>query len=146
MGRPSDYSEALGDSICERIIVTRSITEALEQEGFPSPSTLFRWLAKHDEFREKYARAVELRAESDNEELRRVAYDMGIPSDQKRIIVDTLKWQQARASPKRYGDALQLKHADADGEKLDLDPVARATRLASIAADIERRKSGDASD
>ena len=26
-------------------------------------------------------------------------------------------------SPKRYGDAVQLRHADADGEKLDTAPL-----------------------
>lgn len=134
MGRPTAFTDELGDRICERIAVTRTVTEALSDEEFPPSSTFFRWLGQYPAFREKYARALEFRAEADNEELRRVAYDMDIPSDQKRIMVDTLKWQQARASPKRYGDAMLHKHADADGEKLELDPIARATRLASIAA------------
>ena len=112
MRKPTDYTEELGNLICERIIETRTIAEALDCEGLPAPRTFFRWLSLYESLRHNYARAIEMRAEPDNEELRRVAYDMEIPADQKRIIIDTLKWQQARAAPKRYGDKLGLGHAD----------------------------------
>jgi hypothetical protein len=78
-----------------------------------------------------YARAMELRAEPDNEELRRVAYDMEIPADQKRIIVDTLKWQQARAAPKRYGDR-HIHQGDAE------NPIATAVDVSGLSVDVLR--------
>lgn len=109
MPKTTDYTEELGDLICARIVETRTIAEALEGDGLPASRTFFRWLSLHETLRQNYARALEMRAEPDNEELRRVAYDMNIPADQKRIIVDTLKWQQARAAPKRYGEKLQTE-------------------------------------
>jgi len=104
MARPTDYTEELGHEICSRVALTRTVVEALDAEGMPDHSTFYRWLTKHPTLRDNYALALGYRAEADNEELRRVAYDMDIPSDHKRIIADTLKWQQARANPKRYGD------------------------------------------
>src|SRR5690606_13080781 len=63
-GRPSDYSEALVDTICERIANGESLRTICVDEGMPDKSTVFRWLAKHEEFATKYARAREVQAEA----------------------------------------------------------------------------------
>jgi excisionase family DNA binding protein len=75
----------------------------------------------------------------DVEELRRLAYDPDIPSDQKRIMVDTLKWQKARAAPKRFGDKTLI---GSDPENplpapMDMSKLSAATlrELAQLATD-----------
>lgn len=111
-GRPTDYTPDLGAVICERIALSRTVVAALAEDDMPDASTFYRWLTKHKELRDNYAMALGFRAEADNEEMRRVAYDLELPSDHKRTIVDVLKWQQARAAPKRYGDKLALVGGD----------------------------------
>ena len=111
-GRPTDYTAEIGQLICERVALTRTVVEALDHPDAPDASTFYRWLTKHKELRDNYALALSYRAEADNEEMRRVAYDLELPSDHKRTIVDVLKWQQARAAPKRYGDKLALVGGD----------------------------------
>lgn len=62
-----------------------------------------------------------------------------------RLRVDTRLKLLAKWDPKGYGESVQLKHADADGEKLPADDVVTVTRLAAIVAKIQGR-SDDASD
>ncbi len=104
-GRPSDYSVELGERICAAIAETGGLAAALRTKGdWPAARTVFRWLVLHEGFRQSYARACEAGAEPDAEEMRRIANDPDITSDQKRIMVDVLKWQMARRSPKKWGE------------------------------------------
>src|SRR5690606_532057 len=63
-GRPSDYSEALVDAICERIANGESLRSICSDDDMPSKTSVFNWLAKHPEFLTKYARAREVQAEA----------------------------------------------------------------------------------
>ncbi len=119
-GRPSTYSAKLAAEICAYIAEHKTLRAALKQPGMPSEATAYRWLAERQEFREMYARAREQGDELDAERMREIAFDQGIPPDQKRVMIDVLKWQMARRSPKKWGDKVQ--HADADGEKLPAPP------------------------
>ena len=40
-----------------------------------------------------------------------------------RLRVEARKWWAAKVNPKKYGDSTQIKHADADGNKLDTAPL-----------------------
>ena len=60
-----------------------------------------------------------------------------------RLQFDAERWFLGKMCPKKFGDATMIKHADADGERIELDPVARVTRLAGIFQQIEARKEGD---
>lgn len=119
-GRPSTYSAKLAAEICAYIAEHKTLRDALKQPGMPSEATAYRWLAERQEFREMYARAREQGDELDAERMREIAFDQSIAPDQKRVMIDVLKWQMARRSPKKWGDKVQ--HADADGEKLPAPP------------------------
>ncbi|HEL4199756.1 TPA: hypothetical protein UM365_000570 [Stenotrophomonas maltophilia] len=119
-GRPSTYSAKLAAEICAYIAEHKTLRDALKQPGMPSETTAYRWLAERQEFREMYARAREQGDELDAERMREIAFDQSIAPDQKRVMIDVLKWQMARRSPKKWGDKVQ--HADADGEKLPAPP------------------------
>ena len=49
----------------------------------------------------------------------------------------------ARWDPKRYGNATTVRHADADGEKIVMDEVTRAARLAALAHVHNQTLSGE---
>lgn len=50
----------------------------------------------------------------------------------RKLQVETRLKLLAKWDPRRYGDSVQLKHADADGDKLDMGPTAVAIRAASL--------------
>ena len=115
-GRPPGYSLDITARICAGIAAGKSIRTICAEDGMPSPDTVFRWLAGLDgadgaTFSEQYARAVHHRATARFEQSDQVMADMRaglIDAQQARVMIDTIKWQCGKESPKRYGDKLEL--------------------------------------
>lgn len=128
-GRPSIYSEELVDEICERIANGQSVRELCRDDAMPGMSTLFRWLAANESFRERYARAKEAQVEYLAEELLEIADDgsndwmlrkNGEDATEtvnhehitrSKVRIDTRKWLLAKLAPKKYGDRLGVDHS-----------------------------------
>ena len=124
-GRPSVFTQDLGDSICERLCDGESLRKICLSDDMPSRSTVFRWLAADESFRDQYARAKEEQAELLADEIIDIADDgsndfMG--EDEKyngdavarsKLRVDARKWVAAKLKPKKYGDR-QLIGSDPD--------------------------------
>lgn len=128
MGRPSKFSQATVNAICERIAKGESLRKVLEDDGMPSMSMVMRWLADegHADFREQYARATESRADKYFDEILEIAdtpkagvktktnakgvveMTEGDMIDHRRLQVDARKFVVARLAPKKYGDKLEL--------------------------------------
>lgn len=123
MGRPSDYTEELADKICERLVEGQSLRAICADETMPGVSTVCRWLGKHTEFREQYARAREAQADTLADEILDIADDAvndwmerrrqdGSVDEvvnaehiqRSRLRVDSRKWLAAKLQPKKYGD------------------------------------------
>lgn len=120
IGRPSDYSEEIADAICERLADGESLRSICLDEAMPSKAAVFRWLGKHEAFRDQYARAREEQAESfademvaiaderetivkDGDGATIVAFDATAVA-RNRLRVDTRKWVASKLKPKKYGD------------------------------------------
>lgn len=103
----------------------------------PSKSTVMRWLASHQEFRDQYAGAREAQADYYAEEIIEISDDGSNDwMDRKlsdgsteevenkdvlarsRLRVDTRKWLMARMAPKKYGDKITQEVTGADGAPL----------------------------
>lgn len=112
MGRPSSFTQEIADEICSQLASGESIRAICDdEEGLPSATTVFRWLAKYPEFREQYMCAREARADARFERIDGVVEDMrtgAIDHNQARVEIDAIKWQAGKESPKRYGDRLEL--------------------------------------
>lgn len=130
MARPSDYTQALGDLICERLADGESLRTICAGEDMPHRSTVFRWLASDEAFRDQYARAREDQADTladeivaiSDEECTTVRADKhpGAKADDEdgnvevvfdstavarnRLRVDARKWVASKLKPKKYGD------------------------------------------
>lgn len=145
MGRPSSYSADIADHIVERLIEGDSLRTICAADAMPNRSTVLRWLDDDPDFAARYARAREMQGDF-MDDLILEAANTTTPENAAaaRVKIDAYKWRASKLKAKVYGDSTTLKHADADGEKLDLDPVARATRIAAIFGDIEKRASGAA--
>lgn len=64
-GRPSSFTQAIADVICARLADGESLRTICQEDGMPSRTSVFRWLADkdRDDFRDQYARAREEQAE-----------------------------------------------------------------------------------
>lgn len=131
-GRPSKYSAALAERICDHIRCGCSLRKAAEKEGVPNPSVM-RWVHENKAFSEQYARACAERLSALEDKLldlvekgHEVAPCVEIGGTMLQAVkleIDTLKWMLAKLMPKRYGDRAAL--ALEGGEK----PVEVAHKL-----------------
>ena len=63
-GRPSTFTQKIADEICERIADGESLRSICGDDGFPTKSTVFKWLNDFPGFSDQYARAREAQADS----------------------------------------------------------------------------------
>lgn len=117
MARPSDYSEAIANEICEWLADGNSLRTYCHMEGKPGYSTVFQWLDKCEAFAANYARARQTQAHNDADHMQAIVKDLErgkIASDVARVMMDGLKWTAGKRLPKTYGDKLALS-GDSDG-------------------------------
>jgi hypothetical protein len=74
-GRPSDYSADMAVTICDRLAEGECLRSICASEGMPNKATVFRWLGRHQEFRDQYAWAREAQADDLLEEIMEIADD-----------------------------------------------------------------------
>jgi hypothetical protein len=125
MGRPSEYSEGIVTAICDRMTQGDSLLKICKDEGMPDRVTIYRWLEKHDEFRNKYARAREAMMDYYADLIRDIAFDDSgdffiedgrtvadhARVQRARLKVDALKWIASKLAPRQYGDKPELQAA-----------------------------------
>jgi hypothetical protein len=144
-GRPSDYTDALTDIICERIANGESLKAICDDDKMPSQTSVFKWLGLHQSFAEKYARAREAQADALFDEILSIADDgrndwmerkdkedenlgwreNGEAMRRSQLRIDARKWMASKLKPKKYGDKLDVDVAghvsltfSSDDEKL----------------------------
>lgn len=142
VGRPSGYSLERAQKFCKEYITGKYIIDICAEMEIPV-STLYDWLNENKEFSEMYARAKEISAELDDDEIKRIARDGSkdygfkagkdddgetafpflIPENIQRskLIVDTLKWSMSKRAPKKYGDKVTAEHSGIDGAPIKTD-------------------------
>ncbi len=122
-GRPTKYSKELAIEICEQIAITRYGLDSLCKlfPHFPNPANIFRWIIKHDDFREMYESAREQQCNVMADQILSVAYDdsqdaietengtkiNGEFVNRSRLKIDSLKWLLTKLQPRKYGDRVQ---------------------------------------
>lgn len=106
-GRPSDYTTELAETICQRLAMGEPLARIASDEEMPSYTTMKRWQADNPEFRAQSARAKEDGTHYLADDSLRIADDMTIDPQHKRIMIDTRvrligKWNQ-----RAYGDKVE---------------------------------------
>ena len=115
MGRPSEFSPEVANAICERLIEGESLRRICRDDGMPSASTVCRWLGQNEEFQQQYAHARDAQADTLADEILDIVDDKQADPQRARLQMDARKWLSGKMAPKRYGEAVQMKHTDADG-------------------------------
>jgi hypothetical protein len=134
-GRPTSYDTETAEKICTWLSEGKSLRAFCGLKGNPSQSMVYRWLAEHEDFREKYARAREEQAETFADAVVHIAdteSDAGIA----RVRIDARKWAAGKLAPKKYGDKNTTELTGADGAPLMAEPSNRD--IARAIADILR--------
>ncbi len=133
MARPSKYSQQLVDAICDLLVDGKSLRTICSTAKMPSRSTAIRWLAENEAFRNQYARARELQADTLAEEILDIAdkavlgerlkkdgkgkvleRQTGDMVERSRLRVDVRKWYAGKLQPKKYGERVALDHGVQD--------------------------------
>jgi hypothetical protein len=123
-GRPTDYTEELGSSICARLAEGESMRKIAKDDAMPSTTTMFNWLRTHEEFLDQYeiakAECADMYAEDIIEIADDTSNDYSDVTDEKgaagatrlntehvqrsRLRIDSRKWVAAKLKPKKYGE------------------------------------------
>lgn len=145
-GRPTLYTPELVDSICDEIAGGRSLKSICEDDEMPDKATVFRWIGKHPEFRDKYARACEERTYAMAEEALEIADDSGVDVsvddeghytvngeaiNRARLRIDTRKWFVSKMNPKKFGDRQAYELTGKDGGPIE-HAVSDPTDMAKV--------------
>ena len=139
MGRPSIYSDGLAHEICKRLGDGESLRKICQSEGMPDKATVMNWLTTKPDFLDQYARAREIQAETQfdeiidivdqppelsyvtgkNGELVEVKFDATYVAWMK-LRVDTRKWTAARMS-RKYNERITPAEDKNDPSVIDVD-------------------------
>lgn len=133
MARPSKFTPNLADAICELLVDGKSLRTICSTAKMPSRSTVIRWLAENEAFRNQYARARELQADTLAEEILDIA-DKAVLGERlkkdgkgkvlerqtrdmverSKLMIDARKWYAGKLQPKKYGERVALDHGVQD--------------------------------
>ena len=119
MARPSEFTQEAALSICSRLATGEPLVKICDSDDLPHVSTVYRWLAANESFRDMYARAREDQADTLADEIIAISdeqrsaitrdgtvYDPEVNRD--RLRIDARKWVAAKLRPRKYGDKLEL--------------------------------------
>lgn len=134
LGRPSKFSDALAEKICNLIEEGYSERQIAAMDGMPSTRTIWQWKENYPEFLRRSARAREASAERfDDERTERAAWLMGqvehyagigldMPKgivEGTKVVMQELARSAALRDDSRFGDRKTVKvDAKADGAGL----------------------------
>lgn len=129
MGRHSIYTADLAEEICTRLAEGESLRSICRDERMPGLTTIFDWIDKDEDFRNKYARARELQAETHVDDMLEIADDArndwmevndpenpgykanGENVARSKIRLEQRRWYAEKLLPKKYGLRQQIEHS-----------------------------------
>ena len=140
MARPTKFTTALAETICERIAAGESLIAICSEGTMPDKSAVYRWLSQDEDFAGKYRIARELQADSLFDEILQIADTPQIGErtktdkdgntettegdmiEHRRLQIDARKFMAAKLKPKKYGDRLEIE------ARIDVDLAERLER------------------
>jgi hypothetical protein len=124
-GRPSSFTQNMGDTICGRIAEGESLRKICQDDWMPDRVTIYRWLAADPDFCNQYTRAREDQADTLADEIIAIADEqpevIAVVNKNGELIehkldnaflqwqknrIDARKWTAMKLKPKKYGERL----------------------------------------
>lgn len=132
--KPKPFCQDTADRICELVAEGKSIAECAQEKGIPSRTHIYAWLNESEDFKNKYARAREQRADTLAHEVIFIA-DTEDDPQRARNRMDARKWAAGKMAPKTYGDRTILQGT---GDKEDAIHVEGSAVLESLISSLAR--------
>jgi len=112
-------------NVLKQLECGKSLNQLVNKNGIPDENTIYKWLNKDEQFRDKYARSREKQALYYTEKIDKTIQDFKLIPDPDRnkidvlrIEVDYLKWTASKLLPKVYGSAQNVNNI-----QVNLTPV-----------------------
>ena len=133
------FSQALFDTICERLAEGESLRSICCDKDMPSTTSVKNWLKKDDALVAQYAHARDLQADYIFDEILDIADDAtndwmerkgddnegweanGEHLQRSRLRIDARKWMAGKMNPKKYGEKIDHNHRGALTVTLESD-------------------------
>lgn len=107
---PKEYTEELGERICELVMEgEHSLIAITKIPGMPTRVQLMRWLDKYPEFAAKYYRAKNMQAEVLDARIQDTADACTEETTHSSMVkIKAYQWRASRIAPKRYGEKVEI--------------------------------------
>lgn len=129
-GRPDTYTDELATEICERIANGETLSRLCLDEDMPGRRTVTRWLMNREDFAAQYARAREMQALHEADEILDISDNVsedayveyhpltgqpyakidGFAAKRAQIMIDTRKWRAERLNRRVFGQKVEHEH------------------------------------
>lgn len=133
--RAAHYAARIADQICEHIADGKTLNEALKEIGYLAPTqvTVFKWLDKYPEFRERYERARSLQADVHADGV--IELSKKVLLDPKaapafKVAADIMRWSAEVRNKTRYGKAIE------ENNKKAMDPAKIREEIKRLEAEL----------
>lgn len=140
-GRPSSYTDAIAEEICDRLINGESMRSICRDEHMPDRATILRWLDANEEFAARYARARTMQADfMDDLILDTANATTSETAAADRVKIAAYQWRASKLAPKKYGERTTqtIEGGDKPLEVREVSQTEIARRLAAILTDATK--------
>lgn len=128
--------------IVERLAAGEYLRDICSEEGMPDRRTVQRWMLADEAFAAQCARAREMAAELDEEEVERLARAVEaaeLAPEAARVAINARTWLAKVRNPKRYGDRVELEHKG----RIEVVPVLNVTMTGPAPTVIDLTPAGE---
>ena len=143
LGRPSSYNPATAEVICQYLAAGESLRGLCRKPGFPSTTTVYRWLMQHPDFHARYLRAREIGMLAFADETMEIADDdtLDVLSDgtpnptsvnRARLQVHARHFLMSKFARNVFGDKVEVNHSGTVDHTVSVGDRERMRRLATF--------------
>jgi hypothetical protein len=122
VGRPTKYSDALANRICEAMVNGQDLMSICNSPGFPDRTTVYRWAWSNPDFATRLDRAREALADHAAFEIGQIAANCTPETAAAdRVRLAALQWRASKLSPRRYSDRKVNEVVGANGGAIAIE-------------------------
>lgn len=131
------FKDDMIEEMLSRMRTGETLTSIAADVRMPSIDTMNRW--EEDQDSDLGAAITRARAQGYTVRAEKAVTTAQTADDpaKGRLAFDAERWFLGKMHPKKFGEAVQLRHADADGNRRAIDDLELATRIASLANTIK---------
>ena len=144
-GRHSKMTPEIQERVLELIATGHSVQQIEKRDGIPEEKSIYGLLIRDPVFAEKYARAREAQQEVWANRALDIALGrdpavVDMDANERRLVIDTIKWQAGKLAPKKYGDTARVAHTGPSGDgpvQIEMQVIDPATLAPEAMAQIQ---------